>query len=81
MTDIPSLCVAAPAPVGRPGACDPVFKVARDRIGQMQADWQQTGVPIALPVTGQAFATRFVATCPDGHRLRVLALAGQVAVA
>ena len=71
----------APAPASTPGACDLAFKVASDRIGPMHADWQRMGVPIALPPTDLAFGRSFVATDPDGHRLRVYALAGQAAAA
>lgn len=64
-----------PAPVAQPGACDLGFKVPKDRLGQLHSEWQQLGVTIALPPTDLDFGTSFVATDPDGHRLRVYALA------
>ena len=64
-----------PSPANQPGACDLGFKVAPDRIAQMHHDWQQMGATIALPPTKLDFGTSFVATDPDGHRLRVYALA------
>ena len=65
----------APAPTNPPGACDLGLKVAPDQITQMHLDWQKMGATIALPPTRLDFGTSFVATDPDGHRLRVYALA------
>lgn len=64
-----------PAPVARPGACELGFKVPHGRLSQMHSEWQDLGVTIALPPTDLDFGTSFVATDPDGHRLRVYALA------
>ncbi|MDM7970206.1 MAG: glyoxalase [Paracoccaceae bacterium] len=71
----------APAPASLPGACDLAFKVAPDQINRLHADWQAMGVSIALPPTALDFGTSFVATDPDGHRLRVYALAEEMAAA
>ena len=40
------------------------------------ADWQAKGVAMALPPTDLPFGRSFVAVDPDGHRLRVCAMAG-----
>nr|WP_319387829.1 VOC family protein [uncultured Cohaesibacter sp.] len=67
--------VVAPSPIHQPGACDLGFKVAPDQLDKIHADWQKMGVTIALPPTKLDFGTSFVATDPDGHRLRVYTLA------
>ena len=64
-----------PSPVNQPGACDLGFKVTLDQLSKIYADWQEMGVTITLPPTKLDFGTSFVATDPDGHRLRVYTLA------
>ena len=65
----------APSPTHQPGACDLGFKVTPVQLDKIHADWHKMGVTIALPPTKLDFGTSFVATDPDGHRLRVYTLA------
>jgi catechol 2,3-dioxygenase-like lactoylglutathione lyase family enzyme len=68
-----------PAPADLPGACDLGFKVDHARIEAMHAEWRDMGVKILMPPTDQDFGNSFVAADPDGHRLRVYALAEEAA--
>lgn len=47
--------------------------VDRETVDQLYAAWTAADVPIALAPTELAFGYTFVATDPDGHRLRVCA--------
>lgn len=47
--------------------------VDRAAVDQLYVDWKAQKVPIALEPTELAFGYTFVATDPDGHRLRVCA--------
>jgi predicted enzyme related to lactoylglutathione lyase len=60
------------------GACELGFKVGHDQISTMHADWRDKGAAIILPPTELGFGTSFVALDPDGHRLRVYAMAGDM---
>ena len=64
-----------PAPDTDPGACELGCKVDHDQVRQIHDDWRQQGVTISLSPTDLDFGTSFVATDPDGHRLRVYARA------
>ncbi|PYF10227.1 putative enzyme related to lactoylglutathione lyase [Rhodobacter viridis] len=64
-----------PRPEHAPGACDLGFKVAPEQVAQTHADWLARGVTMLMPPTDLDFGTSFVAVDPDGHRLRVYALA------
>ncbi len=45
----------------------------RDTVDRLYADWTAWKIPMALEPTELAFGYTFVATDPDGHRLRVCA--------
>ncbi|MFD2840663.1 VOC family protein [Populibacterium corticicola] len=47
--------------------------VSRETVDRLYAAWTATNVQIALEPTELAFGYTFVATDPDGHRLRVCA--------
>lgn len=50
------------------------FPVARKpEVEQVHATWRERGVAIAQPPTEMDFGYTFLATDPDGHRLRVFA--------
>ena len=46
-------------------------------VDRVHAEWRARGVAIALPPTRLDFGYTFVATDPDGHRLRVFTPAGE----
>lgn len=65
-----------PAPTSSAGCCEIGFKVAdRPAVDAQHAAWQRLGTIILLPPTDMDFGRSFVAADPDGHRLRVYALA------
>lgn len=68
-----------PAPTNLPGSCDLGFKVDHARIESMHAEWRDKGAQILMPPTDLDFGRSFVAADPDGHRLRVYALADEAA--
>lgn len=47
--------------------------VDRDTVDRLYAQWVAREIPMALEPTELAFGYTFVATDPDGHRLRVCA--------
>ena len=47
--------------------------IDRNTVDRLYAEWTARKVPIALEPTELAFGYTFVATDPDGHRLRVCA--------
>jgi len=64
-----------PAPVAAGGGCDIGFKVdTAAAVDVTHADWRDKGATIVLPPTDHDFGRSFVATDPDGHRLRVYAM-------
>ncbi len=68
-----------PAPVAGGGGGEIGFKLdSAARIDSTHAEWQAKGATIALPPTTLEFGRSFVALDPDGHRLRVYALAEEV---
>ena len=68
-----------PAPVAAGGGSELGFKVASAAtIDQIHADWSAKGATIALPPTDLDFGRSFVALDPDGHRLRVYAVAEEI---
>lgn len=65
-----------PTPAASGGGCEIGFKAAgRDAVDATHAEWQAKGATIALPPTDLDFGRSFVAVDPDGHRLRVYAMA------
>ncbi|MET3353661.1 UNVERIFIED_ORG: catechol 2,3-dioxygenase-like lactoylglutathione lyase family enzyme [Xanthobacter viscosus] len=65
-----------PVPTASGGGSEMGFKVARAAdVDATYAAWLTRGARIALPPTDLDFGRSFVALDPDGHRLRVYALA------
>lgn len=65
-----------PAPGAAAGAAEIGFRVDTDaEVDAAHADWSARGLAIALAPTDLDFGRSFVALDPDGHRLRVFALA------
>ncbi|MFG1292039.1 VOC family protein [Xanthobacter versatilis] len=65
-----------PAPTASGGGSELGFKVAGAAdVDAAYAAWLARGARIALPPTDLDFGRSFVALDPDGHRLRVYALA------
>lgn len=65
-----------PTPCSAGGGCELGFKVeAAHGVDATHADWVNKGATILLPPADLDFGRTFVATDPDGHRLRVYALA------
>ena len=63
-----------PAATGTPGSVELSMSYAtHDDVDQLHRDWTALGFPIVLKPTTLAFGYTFVATDPDGHRLRVCA--------
>ena len=63
-----------PAATGTPGSVELSMSYAtHDDVDQLYHDWTTLGFPIALEPTTLEFGYTFVATDPDGHRLRVCA--------
>lgn len=61
-----------PAATGTPGSVELSMSYAtHDDVDQLYHDWTTLGFPIALEPTTLEFGYTFVATDPDGHRLRV----------
>jgi len=59
---------------GQTGASEIAFAVAdKAAVESMHADWKERGLAILQAPTAMNFGTTFVATDPDGHRLRVFA--------
>lgn len=68
-----------PAPVAGGGGSEIGFKVnSAAKIDSTHADWQTKGATIAFPPTDLDFGRSFVALDPDGHRLRVYAVAEEM---
>ncbi len=64
----------APAPAGRGAASELAIVVAdKAAVNARHAEWAGWGWPIAQAPTAMDFGFTFVATDPDGHRLRVFA--------
>lgn len=67
-----------PKPQAAGGGAELGFKVPDDAaVDATHADWVGRGVPMLMPPTVLDFGRSFVALDPDGHRLRVYALAGE----
>lgn len=65
-----------PATGGAPGAVEIGIHLDDDAaVDATHADWAARNVPVLMPPTDLDFGRSFVATDPDGHRLRVYALA------
>ena len=68
-----------PAPVAGGGGSEIGFKMhSAAQIDGTHADWQAKGAMIAFPPTDLGFGRSFVALDPDGHRLRVYAVAEEM---
>ncbi len=68
-----------PAPAATGGGSELGFKRATAAlIDQTHAEWSAKGAAIALPPTDLDFGRSFVALDPDGHRLRVYAVAEEM---
>jgi predicted enzyme related to lactoylglutathione lyase len=52
-----------------PGGCEVAFSVPN--VDAIYADWKERGLPFIQAPTDMDFGRTFVATDPDGHRLRV----------
>ncbi|MDQ0474146.1 VOC family protein [Labrys wisconsinensis] len=65
-----------PAATAGGGGGEVAFSVARTgTVDALHADWRERGLSILQPPTDMDFGRTFVALDPDGHRLRVYALA------
>lgn len=65
---------AEPAPTAAAGGGELGFPVASNAaVDALHADWSARGLPILQPPTEMDFGRTFLATDPDGHRLRVFA--------
>lgn len=65
-----------PAPGAEPGAGELGFRVVdKAAVDAAHVAWQAKGVKMLAPPIEQEFGRSFVALDPDGHRLRVYALA------
>jgi len=63
-----------PASSGQSGTSEIAFAVAdKAAVEATHADWAGRGLRILQPPTAMNFGTTFVASDPDGHRLRVFA--------
>ncbi len=68
-----------PAPAAAGGGSELGFKMtSAAAIDQTHADWSAKGATIALPPTDLDFGRSFVALDPDGHRLRIYAVAEEM---
>jgi len=68
-----------PAPAATGGGSELGFKLATAAaVDQTRAAWSAKGAAIALPPTDLDFGRSFVALDPDGHRLRVYAVAEEM---
>jgi predicted enzyme related to lactoylglutathione lyase len=66
-----------PAAAAGGGGCEIGFSVAdREAVDAAYADWRKHGLPILQEPTEMDFGRSFVASDPDGHRLRVFFAAG-----
>ena len=63
---------AAPGPTAMGGGTELAFvQPDRDTVDALHARWAAAGVPVAQAPVAMDFGYTFVATDPDGHRLRV----------
>lgn len=68
-----------PVPTATGGGSELGFKMANPAaIDQTHAEWSAKGATIALPPTDLDFGRSFLALDPDGHRLRVYAVAEEM---
>jgi len=65
---------AEPTPTGAPGASEIAFTT--ENVDALFADWQTHGVPMLTQPQDLDFGRTFVATDPDGHRIRVFCPGG-----
>jgi predicted enzyme related to lactoylglutathione lyase len=64
-----------PKPVAEPGASEILFSLdAAEAVDALCVEWRRRGLPIVQEPTAMDFGYTFVATDPDGHRLRACAL-------
>ncbi len=63
-----------PAATASPGAVEVALAVENnDAVSALHQQWQALGLPVVQQPTAMDFGFTFVATDPDGHRLRVFA--------
>jgi predicted enzyme related to lactoylglutathione lyase len=68
-----------PAPVVTGACCDIGIKVHEAAaVDAMHREWTEKGATIAMAPSDLDFGRSFVATDPDGHRLRVCAMAEEM---
>lgn len=68
-----------PAPTTAGGGSELGFKMPESAaIDRIHAEWSAKGTTIALPPTDLGFGRSFLALDPDGHRLRVYAIAEEM---
>tara|TARA_A100001391_G_scaffold99255_4_gene65907 strand:- start:11426 stop:11800 length:375 start_codon:yes stop_codon:yes gene_type:complete len=68
-----------PAPATTGGGSELGFKMPdAAAIDEIHAEWSAKGAMIALPPTDLGFGRSFLALDPDGHRLRVYAMAEEM---
>lgn len=68
-----------PEPAALAGAAEVGIKVAEpSEVDALHDAWKAKGAAIALAPTDMGFGRSFVALDPDGHRLRVYALSGEM---
>ena len=67
-----SLKTAEPPVTVTGGGCELAF--SEEDVDGVYAQWKQMGIPIAQAPTDMDFGRTFMATDPDGHRLRVFKL-------
>lgn len=68
-----------PAAQGGAGTCELGLRVMRGEVDARCEEWRKVGAKIVLEPIDLPFGRSFVATDPDGNRLRVYALAESVA--
>lgn len=68
----------APTVIAPPGGCEIVLPVASSaHVDATWEDWRARGITILQAPTTMPFGRTFVASDPDGHRLRVYKLADE----
>jgi len=66
-----------PAATGAGGGAEIGFTAeSLEAVRALHADWMANGLPVLQPPTQMDFGYTFVATDPDGHRLRVFVPTG-----
>lgn len=66
---------AQPSVAAKPGASEIAF--AHPEIDELYTQWKKMDLAIAQEPTNMDFGRTFVVLDPDGHRIRIYAMAGQ----